>query len=41
VADKTARFEQDWVKAATDKGLNGAAILAEYREELKKVAAGR
>jgi TRAP-type C4-dicarboxylate transport system substrate-binding protein len=41
VADKTARFEQEWVKAATDKGLNGAAILAEYREELKKIAAGQ
>lgn len=41
VADKTARFEQEWVKAANDKGLNGAAILAEYREELKKIAAGR
>ncbi|MGE0799623.1 MAG: TRAP transporter substrate-binding protein [Lautropia sp.] len=41
VAEKTARFEQEWVKSATDKGLDGKAILAEYREELKKIAAGR
>lgn len=41
VAAKTARFEQEWVKLATDKGLDGKAILAEYREELKRIAAGR
>jgi len=41
VADRTGRFEQEWVKAVNERGLNGAAIVAEYREELKKVAAGR
>lgn len=41
VAGKTARFEQEWVKAATDKGLDGKAILTDYREELKRVAEGK
>ncbi len=41
VADRTARFEQEWVKLADDKGLDGKAIVAEYRSELKKVAAGQ
>ncbi len=41
VADRTARFEQEWVKAVNEKGMNGAAIVAEYRNELKKVAAGQ
>ncbi len=37
VADRTARFEQEWVKAVNDKGMNGSAIVAEYRAELKKL----
>jgi TRAP-type C4-dicarboxylate transport system substrate-binding protein len=41
VADRTARFEQEWVKAVNEKGMNGAAIVTEYRAELKKVAAGQ
>lgn len=41
VADRTARFEQEWVKAVNEKGMNGAAIVTEYRNELKKVAAGQ
>ena len=44
VAEVRKRSEpiiDDWVKKATAKGLNGAAILAEFREELKKVAAGK
>ena len=41
VADRTARFEQEWVKAVNEKGMNGAAIVSEYRNELKKVAAGQ
>jgi TRAP-type C4-dicarboxylate transport system substrate-binding protein len=32
---------QDWVQKASAKGVNGAAILAEFREELKSVAAGK
>jgi TRAP-type C4-dicarboxylate transport system substrate-binding protein len=44
VAEVRKRSEpiiDDWVKKATAKGVNGAAILAEVREELKKVAAGK
>ena len=41
VTERTARFEQEWVKAVNDKGLNGAAIVTEYRGELKKLEAGR
>jgi TRAP-type C4-dicarboxylate transport system substrate-binding protein len=31
----------DWVKQANAKGVDGAKVLAEFREELKKVAAGK
>ncbi len=41
VADRTARFEQEWIKSVNEKGMNGAAIVAEYRAELKKVEAGQ
>ena len=41
VADKTARFEQEWVKMVDDKGLDGKAILAEYRAEVKKLTEGK
>lgn len=30
-----------WIKAASAKGIDGRAVLAEFREELKKVAAGK
>ena len=32
---------QDWVQKASARGVNGAAVLAEFREELKNLAAGR
>ena len=41
VAEKTGKFEQEWVKSVTDKGFDGKAIVAEYREELKRIAAGK
>ncbi len=41
VAAKTAVFESGWVKAANDKGLDGKAILAEYREMLKGLGSGK
>jgi TRAP-type transport system periplasmic protein len=44
VAEVRKRSEpiiQDWIKKADAKGVNGAAVLAEFREELKKVAAGK
>jgi len=44
VAEVRKRSEpiiDDWVKKANAKGLDGAKILAEFHEELKKVAAGK
>lgn len=37
VATRTARFEEEWIKAVNEKGMNGAAIVAEYRAEVKKL----
>jgi len=36
VKKRSAPIIDEWVQQATAKGLNGAAILAEFREELKK-----
>ena len=44
VADVRKRTEplvQDWIKAANAKGVDGAKVVAEFHEELKKVAAGK
>ncbi len=41
VRKRSAPIVDDWIKKANAKGLNGAAILAEFRDELKKVAAGK
>jgi TRAP-type transport system periplasmic protein len=41
VAKRSAPIIEDWIKKADAKGVNGKAILAEFREELKKVAAGK
>lgn len=38
IADRTAKFEEEVVKAINAKGLNGSNILAEYRAELKRLA---
>lgn len=35
IAERTAKFEQDVVKDISARGLDGAKILAEYRNELK------
>jgi TRAP-type transport system periplasmic protein len=43
VADVRKRTEplvQDWIKSANAKGVDGAKVVAEFHEELKKVAAG-
>jgi len=32
--------EDKWVKDATAKGVDGAAVVAAFREEVKRVAAG-
>lgn len=39
--DKTGGIEQDWVRQAKAKGVDGAKALADFREEIKKVGAGR
>jgi TRAP-type C4-dicarboxylate transport system substrate-binding protein len=41
VAEKTAHFEQEWVKMVDGKGLDGKAILSEYRAEVKKLTAAK
>jgi TRAP-type C4-dicarboxylate transport system substrate-binding protein len=39
VKKRSAPIIDDWVKKASAKGVDGAKVLAEFREELKKVAA--
>ena len=41
VMAKAKQLDDDWIKSANAKGVDGAKVLAEFREELKKVAAGK
>ena len=41
VKKRSAPIVDDWIKQASAKGVDAARILAEFREELKKVAAGK
>lgn len=41
VQSRSAGIIDDWVKKANTKGVDGAKVLAEFHEELKKVAAGK
>ena len=41
VKKRSAPIIDEWIKEATAKGVDGARILAEFHEELKKVAAGK
>ncbi len=41
VRTRTEPLANSWVQAANDKGLDGAKVLAEFREELKRVAEGK
>jgi len=41
VKKRSAPIIEDWIQKASAKGVDAAKILAEFREELKKVAAGR
>jgi TRAP-type C4-dicarboxylate transport system substrate-binding protein len=41
VKKRSAPIIEDWIKQATAKGVDAAKILAEFREELKKVARGQ
>ena len=39
VMSKAKVLDDDWIKSANAKGVDGAKVLAEFRQELKKVAA--
>src|SRR5437879_1109463 len=41
VRKRSAPIIEDWIAKAKAKGVDAAKILAEFREELKKVAAGK
>ena len=41
VRKRSAPIVDDWIKKASARGVDGARVLAEFREELKKVAAGK
>jgi len=41
VRRRSAPIIEDWITKAKAKGVDAARILAEFRDELKKVAAGR
>jgi TRAP-type C4-dicarboxylate transport system substrate-binding protein len=41
VKKRSAPIIEDWIKQASAKGVDAAKILTEFREELKKVAAGK
>jgi len=41
VMSKSKQLDDEWIKAAKAKGVDGAKVLAEFRAELKKVEAGK
>lgn len=41
VMAKAKQLDDEWIKSANAKGVDGAKVLAEFRAELKKVAAGK
>jgi len=41
VQGKAALVEQDWIRQAATRNVNGARALAEFRQELRNVAAGK
>ena len=41
MAKRSAPIVEEWIKSASAKGVDAAKILAEFRAELKKVAAGQ
>ena len=41
VMTRAKELDDEWIKAAGAKGIDGAKVLAEFRDELKKVAAGQ
>jgi len=40
VQERAKTIEEKWVKDATAKGIDGAKVLAEFREEVKRLTAG-
>jgi len=41
VMAQAKQLDDEWIKGANAKGVDGARVLAEFRAELKKVAAGK
>ena len=41
VKKRSAPIIEDWITKANAKGIDGVKVLAEFREELKKVASGK
>jgi TRAP-type C4-dicarboxylate transport system substrate-binding protein len=41
VQERAKAIDDKWVKDATAKGVDGAKVLAEFREEVKRLAAGK
>ena len=41
VRQRSERIIEDWIAKANAKGVDAPAVLAEFRAELKKVAAGK
>jgi TRAP-type transport system periplasmic protein len=39
--ERAKAINDKWVKDATTKGVDGAKVLAEFREEVRRVAAGQ
>jgi TRAP-type C4-dicarboxylate transport system substrate-binding protein len=41
VREKTKQLEDNWIKAAAAKGIDSGKVLAEFREEVARLAAGK
>ena len=41
VMAQAKQLDDEWIKGANAKGVDGAKVLAEFRAELKKVASGK
>jgi hypothetical protein len=41
VQEKAKAIDDKWVKDATAKGVDGAKVLAEFHDEIKRVEAGK
>ena len=41
VMSRAKELDVEWIKSANAKGVDGAKVLAEFRQELKKVASGK